>query len=266
MSQGARFLYNFSIGSPNVSNPGVNVISVTSTATGDFDKAHLCTNPLRETWRSSDVSLQEIILEANDLANPIDTFALLNHNLTSLAVVTLQANNFNNFSSPAFSTTMVWNKKHMVYLNELADNYQFFKIKILDPTNPCGFIEIGKIVGGSALIMQSNEDITDDFTITPDDLAYQMKTEGFFRASNEKVKVDKLSVKFDKLTTVGNADNYNGLLSMTEYVGTTIPFLTILDSNDSNFFIIWGQLNDMPSRAFTINRYTSLGLTIQEVY
>ena len=267
MAQGIRFLHNFSVGQDSVDNPGVYVLSATSEAVGDFGKENLVTAPLREIWRSTDAASQSIVIQANNTAENIDTFAILNHNLSDAAVVTLKANTVNNFSSPPFSVTLAWREKHIIYTEDLGDNYEFFKITIVDPANACGFFEIGRIVAGTSVVMLDNEDIIDDFSVDGKDLSYQMSTEGFFRASNEKVKVDRLSVRFDKLATVGDAiDNYTNLTDLVEYVGTTLPFLTILDPDDPSFYVLWGQLEDLPTKNFTLNRYVSMGLTIQEVY
>lgn len=268
MAAGIRFLYQFSVGEYDLANPGSNVISVTSTFPGDHDKKNLTTTPLRETWRSLDVSTTiEIVIQANDLTDAPDVFALLNHNLTDGAIVQLQGSMTNNFASPAFTFNFTWAEKHLVLVQDLGLPYQYYRIRITDPLNPCGYVEIGRIVAGKAFTFQNLEDTTDDFAISVDDLAYKMKSEGFFRASNERVKVDKLQLRFDKLLTrAPDNTNYLGLIAMTQFVGETLPFLTILDPEEPYFELIWGQLDIMPSRAFSVNRHTSLSLVIQEVY
>ena len=266
---GIKFLYQFSLGEYNTTFPGLNVISVTSQASGDHDKKNLTTTPLRETWRSASiVTTQEIIIEANDLNTVIDTFAILNHNLTDLAVVQLQASLIDpTFAAPAFTINFTYNKKHLVLLQDLGLAYRYFKIKITDPTNPCGFIEIGKIVAGKSFTFTNNEDITDKIGIGNDDLSYKMKSEGFFRAANERVKVQKLNVRFSNLdTTIGQDVNYQGLLAFMEEVGETLPFLTIVDPSQPYFKLIWGIIDKMPSESYDINRYVDIPLVIQEVY
>lgn len=267
MSQGIRFLSRFSVGQDNPANPGAKVISATTTATGDFNKSNLVTNSTREKWRSGGIAgSNSIIIEANDLTSPIDTFAILNHNFSENAVVTLKGNNSTNMTAAPFSVTLDWNEKHMVYVGDFIVPFQYYEVKVVDPGNICGYVEIGKLIGGVSFVMTGDEDITDDFSVQTQDLAYSMPTEGFFRASNETVKVDTLSVSFDKLDSRVNTTNYDGLRAFTKYVGTTIPFLTILDPEDQNFFILWGQLRQVPGRSFTVNRYTSMSLTIEEVY
>ncbi len=268
MADGIKFLFEFSVGAPDPINPGVNVLSVTSTAAGDFNKANLTSNPLRETWRSADVDVaQEIILEANDLDTIVNVFAILNHNLSDTAVVTLKANISNSWAVPAFSSTFVWAEKHLVLLEDLQTAYRYFKITVLDPLNECGFIEIGAIRAGRAFTVTDDEDITDDISVEPNDLSYQTKTEGFFRASNERVQVDTLKMKFEKLSTQGGLNsNYVGFMDMIKSVGTTMPFLTVVDPGDPYFQLTWGQFISIPPRNLGINRYASFNMSIVEVY
>ncbi len=268
---GIKFLHEFSIGAYNLMNPGDNVISVTGTAPGDFSKTNLTTTALRESWRSAAVDVvQRIVIQANNTANPIDCFAILNHNFTEDAIITLQANTVDNWSAPPFSHVLAWNEKHIIYNAQANSAYEYWRVSVLDPGNACGFLEIGRLVGGTCLSMDTDdgEDITDDITVSQDDLAYQMKTEGFFRASNERVQIEKLSIKFDRIGAdpAASRTNYLALKAMFREVGTTFPFLTIVDSSDPYFILIWGQFTNMPTRTYGINRYASTSLSVEEVF
>lgn len=268
---GIKFLYTFAIGEFDLNNPGANITSITSERQG-HEKVNLTTAPLRETWRSADVTgWQEIVIQANDTTESPDTFAILNHNLSELAVVQIQGSMTSNFAAPAFTLPVVWNKKHMVLLQEIGTAYNYYRVRFLDPTNQCGYIEIGRILAGKSFTFSKNEDIQDSITITTDDLAYKTKTEGFFRASNQRVKVDKLQIKFaDLLTKKLNADdsvdNYLNMKDLMDVCGEVYPFLTIPDPEDSKFNVLWGQIDTLPNMTYAINRYVSFSLTIQEVY
>lgn len=267
-TQGIKFLHRFSVGEYNTQFPGVNVISVTSTATGDFDKTNLTTSPLREVWRSATASVtQEIIIQANDMNTVVDTFAILNHNLSPLAVVQLQAAFDTGFLAPAFTINFQYSERHLVLLQDLGIAYRYYKIKIIDPTNPCGYIQIGRIIAGKSFTMTNDEDVTDDIKIGREDKSYQMRTEGFFRASNERIKLRKLSVRFEKIQTLtGFNTNYVGLNDVFDNVGTALPFLTCVDPQDPYFCLIWGQFTALPTDDLTVNRYASLSLSIEEVF
>jgi hypothetical protein len=268
VTQGIKFLYQFTVGELDLVNPGSNVISVTSTATGDHDKKNLTTAPLRETWRSASAATpQVIVIKANDTTVAPDVFSLLNHNLTSNAVVNLKGSTSTNFTGAGFSINFPYGKNNMILSQAIGLPYPYYQITIQDAGNPCGYIEIGRIVAGQSFTFMNNEDMAENFSVKREDLSYQMKTEGFFRASNERVKVSGLNLTFPSLqTTTGNNANYLGLSTMVEFVGTTLPFLTIVDPFDVYFKNAWGQLNQLPTEQYTVNRYVTLTLDIQQVY
>lgn len=265
---GIKFLYTFCVGEYDLNNPGSNIISITSERQG-FERVNLTTTPLRETWRSVDVATwQEIIIETNDLTITPDTFSLLNHNLTELAIVQLQGSMTSDFTTPAFTLSFTWTKKHMTLLQDVGTNYPYYRIRILDPTNECGYVELGRIIAGESFTVTKNEDVTDNITIQPDDLAYKTKTEGFFRAFNQRVKVDKLQIRFKDLRTYASEDNTNyvGLLDMMDVVGETYPLLVIPDPFDLSFSQIWGVIDTLPPRNYGVNRFVDMNFTIQEIY
>lgn len=266
-TEGMSFLYQFDWGNRDVNNPGSNILSVTSTAAGDFDKANLTTESLRHVWRSADVlTWQDIIVKA-ELESRIDTVGILGHNFSETAVVRVQANIANNWVAPPVDYVVPWSDGNLVLCKDFGADYEYYRIRILDPANPCGYVQVGRIVGGRAFTMTNNEDITDDFNVDWDDFADVMKNEGYFRFSNERVKARTLGVKFNKLRTdPPNDGNYKGLLSMSKYIGETRPFLAILDRTDPGFASLWGQLEKMPGFGYTLNRFTSLNLRIAEVF
>lgn len=266
-TDGISFLYQFSLGVYNTSNPGSNVISVTSTASGDHNKTNLTTTPLRQTWRSTSTATQTIVMQVNDEVVIPNVFAILNHNLSSNAVVRVKGAMTLDFSNPTFNVAFPYNRKHLCIFGSAGSAYKYYQFTIQDAGNVNGYIEIGRIVAGKTLTLTNNEDMADDFSLQNADLAYQMNTEGFFRASNQRVKVGTLSLNFPRLnSSSGNNANFLGLSDMYNFVGTTTPFLTIVDPSDVYFKLVWGQLNKMPQEQYTINRYVSLGFEIQEIY
>lgn len=265
---GIKFLYAFSLGNYKFDNPGGNISSVSPGSAVGHPPVNLTTTPLRETWRSgSDISnFQDIVIESDSTAEAQDLFAILNHNLSSLAVVQIQGSQTTSFTG-APTVSVPWSEKHMVLLASFGTPYRYYRFRFLDPSNECGFVEIGRIVAGKALTITENEDITDDIQIAQDDMAYTTNTEGFFRAFNKRIKIDRLSMRFSKLSTrPGQNVNYLGLLEMFKTAGKTFPFLTVVDPEDQDFEIIWGVFDNVPSRSFGINRYVDMPLSITEVY
>jgi len=270
-TKGISFLHQFDLGNRDLVNPGQKIISVTSTAAGDFDKANMFEDSTRKIWRSAGVLQQEIVIQA-DLTTQIDTFFIGGHNFTSSAVITIQANIDNNFAAPTFSQVVPVpaRGKNLVLAQDFAASFEFYKIIILDPTNPCGFVEMGRVVGGRSFIFSAgstkNEDITDNFSVSRVDRSKKMTTEGFFRQSNEMIVHNALSLNFKSIQTVAPDNvNYEGMQDLFENVKTTKPFLTVIDRDNPSFFPLWGQLATLPTDSFTVEQRVSFPLRIEEV-
>lgn len=261
------FLYAFDLGNRNVNNPSQNIVSVTSTLPGDFDISNITSDSIRQSWRSASVlSKQEIVIKADRISN-INCFAILGHNFTDIASIQVQANYSNNFLAPPVTKNVVWDRGNLIIPTEFGGNYEYYKISILDPTNPCGYLEIGRVVGGRVLTLVNNENITDSYQIGNKDMSETLRTQGYSRASSENITVRTLSVNFSKLhTEVGNDINFKNLRSMFRTVKTIHPFLVILDMDDPYFFNIWCQIPDVPDESFTVNNFVSFPFKAEEVF
>ncbi len=267
ITKGISFLSAFDFGNRNVNNPGANILSTPALASGDFDKANLTTESLRHVTRTADASGWKNFVIQAELSSQVNTIGILGHNFSSAAIIQVQANTSDLWTAPPVTITVPWVKKNIVSVSDLGATYEYYRVRVLDPSNPCGYVQIGRIVGGRALIMEDNEDITDDVTISEKDMADVTVTEGYFRASNENVKVKTLKASFRKLNnTTGENANLLGLLDMFDNVGITKPFLTILERANPSELSIWGQLDSIPTRKKTINEFTSLPISISEVF
>ena len=232
--------------------------------------ANLQTESTRQRWRSSSAIVnQEIVIKA-DIIKEIDTIAILGHNLTDDAIILIQANTVNDWTIPPvnLSATVDPETENIIVCNDgLGAAYEFLKITIIDPANPCGYVEIGRIVAGMALTLTKDEDITDNISINSEDLSEKMQTFGYFRQSNENIIARSFSCSFEKLSTkVDENENYKNLKKFIKYVKTVMPFIVIVDRGDPNFFNMHCQLNKLPSYSYTINGYVSFGLDMEEQF
>lgn len=267
LNKSISFLYSFDVGNRHINNPSENILSVTSTAAGDFDVSNITTESTRRKWRSATALTEQTIIIKAEKKTDIEVFAILGHNFTDAAVVRVQANISNNFAAPPVTMVIPWNKYIMMTANPFGGEYEYYKISILDPANPCGFLEIGRVVGGRLLQLVDNEDITDSYSVGKKDMSETMKTEGFFRQSNENIIVRTFTATFSKIyTTTGKDTNFKNLVKFFETVKITRPFLTILDMNDPYRFNIWGQLTDIPDESYGVNDFVNLPLKIEEVF
>lgn len=270
IKHGISFLYDFVLGNRNVENPGQNIISVTSQAVGDFDKANLFIDSTRRRWRSSNVLTEQQIVIKTDIEKEIDTFAILGHNFTPSAVVRIEANFNNEFTAPPFSQVVPVDEdtENLILANDgFGAAYNYFRIRILDPGNPCGYVEMGRVVGGEAFTYQNNEDITDDYRVINNDESETMKTQGYFRASNENVVVREFSANFQKIKTeLPDNQNFIQFRRMFKSLKTTRPFLMVLDRDNPNVLNMWCQFTKLPDFAYTVNRFVNYPIRIEEVF
>lgn len=261
------FLYNFDLGNRHIDVPGINILYVTSTAAGDFAATNILTDAIRHKWRSATaMTKQEIIIKA-ELKSNINCFAILGHNFTESALVQVQANVSNNFLAPPVTKIFVFNKDNMIIPTAFGGQYEYYKITILDPSNPCGYVEIGRVVGGRLLELDNNEDITDSYKIGYKDMSETMKTQGYFRASNEDIIQRTFDASFSKIHTgIGQDGNFNKLRTFFQSVKTIKPFLTILDYKNPYKFNAWVQLTDVPDESYGVNDYVSFPIKMEEVF
>lgn len=261
------FLYKYDLGNRHVDVPTQNIIYVSSTAVGDFSIANITTDSIRHKWRSNTVlTAQEIIIKAEKKSN-INCFAILGHNFTDAASIIVQANISNNFLAPPVTKVAAWSKNNIIIPTEFGGEYEYYKITILDPANPCGYIEIGRVIGGQVLQLNNNEDITDSYSIGYKDMSEQMKSQGYSRVSNENIIQRTFSSSFAKLhTEIGNDANFQNLRAFFQNVKTIKPFLTILDMENPYKFNIYGLLQDIPDESFGVNDFVNFPLKIEEVF
>lgn len=98
---------------------------------------------LSMVWRSTSPSNQTVIINLGS-AKDISIAAILNHNITSAATITIDANTSNSWGSPATTKTITYNAGIM--LNFFSSvSYQWWRFSIDDPTNVDGYIEAGKL-------------------------------------------------------------------------------------------------------------------------
>lgn len=266
-NQGISFLHNFDLGNRNIGTPDINILSHSPTREGDFAPENIFTESLRHCYRTAEILTTQFLTIKADKKSQVDTFAILGHNFTENAIIRIEANISDYFDVVPYSVLVPWADGNIVLTTEFPEEYEYYKISVLDPANPCGFLQFGRVVAGRSVIMKNDEDITDSYSVSYKDASESMATQGFFRQSNENIIIRTLACSFSKLyTVVGKNDNYVSLRAMFRNVKTTRPFLTILDRKDPAKLSVWGQLGSIPNDSFTVNDFVSMSLSVTEVF
>ena len=117
----------------------------------EFDTA-LKDTALSRTGRTIDDVSQNIIF---DLGSPkaVTYIAILNHNISSGATITIEGNAVDVWTAPSLTQTLTYNADAVIYNFTSAQTYQYWRLIIDDGSNPDGFIELSKVYIGDFVQM-----------------------------------------------------------------------------------------------------------------
>ena len=125
-------------------------LTASSEASG-FDVENVQQEHLSKRWRATGDTSEDVVIAATAL-NP-DVAFLAGHNLSDSAVVKIQGNDTDSWGAPAVDITM--SKSDGVYYALTGfSSRDFWRFLITDPTNPDGFIEVGRMWAGAAVFVR----------------------------------------------------------------------------------------------------------------
>lgn len=121
-----------------------------SSADTAYPAANLKVLPVAKHWRSTGVSSENLQFDLGS-ALAITLMAVLNHNLTSAATVTVNGGSTANPDGSQYTTTITWREFDMFkLLSAAAQTYRYWKVIFVDTANADGYIKVGKIMLGNA--------------------------------------------------------------------------------------------------------------------
>ncbi len=174
-------------------------------------------------------------------AKNIKALAILDHNLSSAAVITLMGNTSDAWGAPAYSQVVAWNTEKIGYY--LDQTYQYWRLQISDQSNSDGYIEIGELYLGDYLELSKNHNY--DW----DQITAAFETSQKSRAGADKISLDYLQEGFQLAFNYIPKTDIDSLLSMfkavkNEAAGTVSPvFFNIVSDEPNNFFLVHLGLN-----------------------
>jgi hypothetical protein len=244
-SRGAAGAGNNSWGNPK--GTGQNWLA-SSTEVGDFGAENLNTDIVEQRWQSAAGVTSAILSCDTETAQgtAIDTIALLGHNLTTSAVVTVEGSTSPTFAPVGETISMTMTVDDAYYIAPVfpVAQYRYWRLLISDPTNPDGFLYIGTIVFGTTIILQG-ECFTDEVTRGLRHFSDKVQTEGFTNVSNDRSLKRTVSLDFRMLRY--SAGNYRNLRSIFETARTSLKCLWIPDPQDPTRFGLFSKLTTLPS-------------------
>jgi hypothetical protein len=223
-----------------------------STAAGDFSVQNLDTDIVEQVWRSNSVVTGLQLVCDTGLAQGVflDTMAILNHNMTRSANISLIGSNDPTFSVVGITIPIQSRSNNIFYISPTlpTSGYRYWRFDIDDATNPDGFVQIGTIIFGASEIFQG-ECFVDEIEFELKDYASTVRTEGFTHVSNSRSQKRRVRLDFRFLDS--NRRNFGILRSMFENERTTHKCLWIPTPSETNQevtakFAAFAKLSQIP--------------------
>lgn len=242
-----RFLYTFKTDSA--------AITTASEVTG-LPAENVAQEFVGKVWRSTADTGQWVKFDLGS-AGKITMLAIFGHNLTSAAVVTLEANSSDDWTSPPYSKALTWNALAIVEF--LDQTYRWWRITIEDGANPDGYIEIGRICAGEYyepavnVVETAKKSLVDPSTVEESD--------GRNEWCVERAKYRTFSVSFSDI----DAAQQGELETMFRAIGITRPLVFALDPDEyPEDETIYCKLKGSLSRALKALRYGDVDMQFEE--
>lgn len=225
-----------------------------STAAGDFSPFNLNTDIVEQVWRSTVDS--SISLDC-DTERPqgvfLDTLAILEHNITTSASITLVGSNDPTFGVIGVSIPLQARQDdpNIFYIAPELPNtgYRYWRLAIDDGTNPDGYIQIGTIVFGGADIF-FGECFVDEVEYQLKDFTDSVQTEGFTNVNNSRAQKKNMRLDFRSLGYLRG--NFRMMRNMFRHERTVLKCLWIptpspLDQEYTARFAMFSKMVQIPT-------------------
>lgn len=226
-----------------------------SSEQGNFPASNLQNIHLVNSWRTNSLTDQYVTIDAG-LGNTITPtcVAIAAHNLTSGATIKFQANDTDAWGAPALDETITYDAGIMTKIFSNSTGYRYCRFSFHDPSNPDGYIEIGRLSFGPHLQMPpvakefdipkkttSNRNIS--ITGQPyGDKGYTYRSPGFsFPLINtlQKAEIEEMWEEVDRIKPVI-------LLIWEDSLDVVGPIYCLIDQDE----LTWKQ--DADSRVWTL--------------
>lgn len=267
-----------------IKSDGITSGNFSSSSDASTDKAviNLKSDIVEKYWQSTGITTEWVQWDAG-LGNVIslDTFALIAHNLTSSAVVTLKGYGSQSDSAPgdwsiisAYATLTMSDdpdEDNLIWISPTlpTNSYRHWRLEIADTTNSDGYLRIGRLIAGSALIF-NGENCLDTIDYNEMSFKDEFKLNGFTTIANNRALKKNMRLSFKDLDTVAQT-NYRLLKRYLRYNRDTLKALIIVDPSDEDLkykFSVFSKLKQMPGETHRFidseTSYTTFDLEYDE--
>jgi len=129
-----------------------------------YPVANIQNQRLSKRWRSTTPTAQTVVINLGS-AKAVDTVAVLGHNLSGSAAVSVEAHTSDSWGTPALSAiSLTYNAGVILKYLAAAQTFQYWRFTLDDPTNTDGYVEMGRPWLGTYLAIDPSS--LDSFTVT----------------------------------------------------------------------------------------------------
>ena len=267
------------IGSDGISASN-NYVASSNAGTG-YEPVNLRSDFIERTWKSTNCVAEYFQFDVG-VGNTIgiDTAAILGHNLTNGALITVYGYGDAFSNAPAtdsdwyslsaqFTMTVEPTYQNIFYVAAATASakYRHWRVLIQDATNTDGFIEIGRFIAGEAMVFDTRENMSMNVDYAQVNYKDELKLNGFSSLANNRALRSRLKISFDNLDMESN-DNYAQLQRYFSYCRDTLKALVIPDPRKLYRYTVYAKLSQMPQEKHSYlddaSSYASLEIELDE--
>jgi hypothetical protein len=222
-----------------------------STEAGDYDVHNLNNDIVEFYWRSATGVVSGISLVCDSqVVQGIapDTLAILEHNLSRAATVQFQGSNASDFSSLGYDVTLPVMTRNTFWVAPTLpqDQFRYWRLQISDNTNPDGYIKIGTVIFGSAVIFQG-ECAEQRVRTRKTHFKVENKTEGHTSVTQDLALKKGVTMNFPQMDAQ-HKGNYDALQEVFEFARTSLKCLWMVDPRPLYIekFTVFAKINSLP--------------------
>jgi len=205
-------------------------------------------------WRSGVASSDSEQYLCVDLltAKTCTTIALLNHNFSPTAVITLKGSDSSTFTSST-DITLSYAAGNIFYVGS-ANTFRYWKVSVLDVDNTFGYIQIGYVMLGTPL--EFSRDCSQGWSQRKVDPSTVIYSDGGVPSSLKRSKYVEVNLPFRYMT----AADWALASAMFDSIGTTEGCLVLLDYANHLYDWTWymnlSSLPEMPMNVMDFYEWT----------
>jgi len=212
-----RFLWN------NLWDDPDHTVTSSSEETG-YEDVHTYHRWHTRAWRTTDDASEWIKIDFGE-AKSVQALVLHYHNLTSGATIKLQGNATDSWGSPSVDETVTYNARTIHHFLSASESYRWWRISLVDDSNPDTYLRIGRIFLGPYFEPTAN--FTDAHRYTLADPSGKAYSSGGQVSSNLKSHFRKFSYEFQFIQSP-EEENFEEIF---DEVGQSKPYFIAQDAD-----------------------------------